>query len=85
MSYGPRGGEVVKRVGNPLESFRVLKTWKPGDTRELSEKVLKAIRLEGRYDSYSQVYELDGRRWKVQSQVSQPNGGTTYTLVCVNE
>lgn len=63
-------------MDNPLGSLKVLKDWKPGDTRELSEKVLKAMRLEGRYDSYSQVYELDGRRWKVQGQVSQPSGDT---------
>ncbi|HEV2492880.1 MAG TPA: hypothetical protein VG204_07380 [Terriglobia bacterium] len=72
-------------MDNPLGSLKVLKTWKPGDTRELSEKVLKAIRLEGRYDSYSQTYDLDGLRWKVQGQVSQPSGETIYTLVCVNE
>ncbi len=70
---------------DPMGSLRVLKPWKPGDTRELSEKVLRRIQLEGRYDSYSQVYELDGLCWKVQSQMSQPSGETIYTLVCVNE
>ena len=70
---------------DPLGNLKVLKQWKPGDRRELSEKVLKAIRLEGRYDSYSQIYELDGLRWKIQSQTSQPSGETIYTLVCVNE
>lgn len=70
---------------DPLGSLKVLKAWSPGDTRELSEKGLKRIQLEGRFDSYSQVYELDGLRWKVQSQMSQPSGETIYMLVCVNE
>ncbi len=69
-------------MSNP---FNVLRSWKPGDTRELSEKVLKKARLEGLFDSYSGIYDLDGRRWKVQGQVSQPTGETIYTLVCVNE
>jgi len=69
-------------MNNP---FNVLKPWKPGDTRDVSEQVLKQIRLEGRYDSYSQTYELDGRAWKIQGQVSQPSGETLYSLVCVNE
>ena len=69
-------------MGNPLN---ILRPWKPGDTRDISEKVLRKAHLEGRFDSYSQVYELDGSRWKVQGQVSQPTGDTIYTLVCVNE
>lgn len=65
--------------------FNVIRSWKPGDTRELPETVLKQAQIEGKYDSYSQVYELDGRRWKVQGKVNQPTGRTIYTLVCVNE
>jgi hypothetical protein len=72
-------------MGNPLGPLNVLKAWKPGDTRQISEKTLKKVRLEGMFDSYSQLYELDGRRWKVREQVSQPNGETVFTLVCVNE
>ncbi len=69
-------------MGNPLN---VLQPWKPGDTRDVREHALKQVRLEGKYDSYSQVYELDGRRWKIQAQLSHPSGDTIYTLVCVNE
>lgn len=65
--------------------FKVLRSWKPGDTRRLPEKALKKLHLDGRYDSYSQVYELDGARWKVSGQVSQPDGETLFTLVCVDE
>lgn len=63
--------------------LNVLRQWKPGDTREVSEKVLKKVRLEGHFDSYSQTYNLDGRRWKIRAQVSLPTGETLYTLVCV--
>jgi hypothetical protein len=66
-----------------INPFNVIRPWNPGDTREVPERVLKQIRLEGRYDSYSQIYELDGHPWKVQGQVSQPSGETIYTLVCV--
>ena len=69
-------------MGNP---FNVLKPWKAGDTRELTERALRQARLNDQFDSYAQVYELDGRRWKVQSRVSQPSGESIYTLVCVNE
>ena len=69
-------------MGNP---FKVLRPWRPGDTRELTRRVLKQAQLEGKFDSYSQVYDLDGQRWKIQGQVSQPNGETVYTLVAVEE
>ncbi|MDE3178970.1 MAG: hypothetical protein KGM47_04845 [Acidobacteriota bacterium] len=69
-------------MGNP---FNVLKNWKPGDTRQMAEAALKKARVEGLFDSYSQVYEFDNARWKVRDQVSLASGETIYTLVCVNE
>lgn len=69
-------------MSNP---FNVLRPWKPGDTREMSEQALKKVHLESRFDSYSQLYDLDGRRWRVQGKVSKPTGETIYTLVCVEE
>jgi hypothetical protein len=69
-------------MSNP---FKVIRTWKPGDTRELSERALKQVRIDGRFDSYAQLYEIDGARWKVAGKVSQASGETLYTLVCVNE
>ncbi len=69
-------------MSNP---FNVLQPWKPGDTREVSERALKKAQLEGKFDSYGQVYLLDGQRWKVQSRVNMPAGETVYTLVCVEE
>ena len=67
-------------MSNP---FNVLRPWNPGDTREVAERVLKQARLEGKYDSYSQVYELDGRQWKIQGQINRASGENQYTLVCV--
>lgn len=69
-------------MSNP---FNVLPPWKPGDTREVSERTLKQAQLEGRFDSYAQVYALDGKPWKILGKVSQRSGETLYTLVCVNE
>ena len=66
-------------------NLNVLKDWKPGDAREVSDAALKKARIEGLFDSYSQVYQLDGKRWKVRDQISKPTGETVYTLVCVNE
>lgn len=72
-------------MSNPFGALNVLKDWKPGDTRQIPEMVLKNARIQGLFDSYSQVYDLDGQRWKVRDQISQPSGDTLYTLVCVNE
>ena len=72
-------------MNSSSEGLKILKAWKAGDTRPLSEKTLRQAQLEGRYDSYAQVYQLDGLDWKVQSQMSYPSGETIYTLVCVNE
>ncbi|MGH9404057.1 MAG: hypothetical protein ACRD2P_18395 [Terriglobia bacterium] len=72
-------------MSNPFGSLNVLKDWKPGDTRQVPELFMKNARIQGLFDSYSQVYDLDGKRWKVRDQMSQPNGQTLYTLVCVNE
>lgn len=69
-------------MSNP---FRVLPQRKPGDTREISEKALKKAHLEGHFDSYSQIYELDGGRWKIQGQVARSTGETVYTLVSVDD
>ncbi|MGH9405321.1 MAG: hypothetical protein ACRD3D_05715 [Terriglobia bacterium] len=69
---------------NPLGPLNVLREWKPGDTRQLTERALRQARIDGHFDSYNQVYDLDGRRWKVTSQMSQATGETFSTLVCVN-
>ena len=65
--------------------FNALQPWKPGDTREVPEGTLKQLRLDGKHDSYSQIYEMDRRQWKIHGQLNRSSGDTIYTLVCVNE
>lgn len=72
-------------MDNSPGNFNILKPGKPGDTRELSETVLETLKIEGKYDSYFQVYELDGLRWKTQSKITRPTGETFYILVCLEE
>ena len=72
-------------MSNPFGPLNVLKEYKPGDTRQVAERVLKKARMDGLFDSYSQVYDLDGSRWKVREQMSLASGETVVTLVCVNE
>lgn len=72
-------------MSNPFGPLNVLKKYKPGDTREITEEILKKARIEGLFDSYSQVYDLDGSRWKVLGKTSLESGETVYTLVSVNE
>ncbi len=69
-------------MSNP---FNILKPWKPGDVREVTEKALKNAQIEGRYDSYARIYQFDGVRWRIQDKMSKAAGETVYTLVCVNE
>jgi len=52
----------------------------PSDGRVTDELV-----IEGRYDSCSQVYELNGTRWKILSHTNLQEGQTICTLVCVTE
>ncbi len=42
--------------------------------------VLHVVTLQGFYDSYADVYSLNGRRWKVTCHSAARNGETTYTL-----
>ncbi len=72
-------------MNEPGTGFNTLREWKPGDTREISEAVLKKARLDDQYDFYSHTYRLDGRLWKISEQVSKPSGETLFTLVCVAE
>jgi hypothetical protein len=43
--------------------------------------VTNHVLLVGGYDSYSQVYELNGTRWKILTHTSLPAGRTIYTLL----
>jgi hypothetical protein len=48
-------------------------------------RVIDALHIEGWYDSYSQVYELNGTRWKIVSHTSLQGGQSFCGLLRVNE
>jgi len=70
-------------AGNP---FRVVKTnWKVGDQREVPAPALDALRGTAAYDSYEQLYRIDGLAWRMEGKRSQADGSSVYILRCVNE
>jgi hypothetical protein len=66
---------------NPLNVLN--RTWKLGDTRDLTDQQLEHLIDEGLYDSYDQTYEIDGLKWKVAHRVAHPDGSTIWTLTAV--
>jgi hypothetical protein len=69
-----------------MASLNVLnKNWRIGDTRELTELEIKAIRAEDLYDSYDQTYVLDNFKWKIAHRIANKDGSTLYTLTAVDE
>ncbi len=47
--------------------------------------IVNRLLIIGHYDSYAQVYELNGARWKIASHTSLPGGRTVCTLVYAGE
>ncbi len=68
-----------------MDAFNVLGNWNVGDTRELTDKQIHALEMNGAFDSYHQVYEIDGKKWKVRTKVARPDSSTVFTLQCVEE
>ncbi len=48
-------------------------------------RITDALRIEGCFDSYAQVYELNGTRWKIVSHTNLQGGQSVCTLLRVNE
>ena len=46
---------------NPAQNFNILRSWNPDDEREVPEAFLKELQIAGKFDSYSQMYVIDGR------------------------
>jgi len=63
--------------------FNVLRNWKIGDTREFTEKQIRQLEIDGAFDSYDRLYEIEGRKWKISSKVAHANASTLYLLECV--
>jgi len=68
-----------------MNSFNVLREWKLGDTCELTDKQIRQLEVNGAFDSYDQVYEIEGRKWKIRSKVAHLDSSTVFTLQCVEE
>jgi hypothetical protein len=45
-----------------------------------SDKILAQVHLAGSYDSYSDIYQLNGERWKIAGHRSWPSGQDTYVM-----
>ena len=77
---------LSKRVGEMVfmnDELRLIPNWKPGDTRVISDKELDNLYLSDHFDSYSQVYEIDGMKWKVTNRINKKDGSADIMLVCV--
>ncbi|MEW6732837.1 MAG: hypothetical protein AB1489_16045 [Acidobacteriota bacterium] len=57
----------------------------PGEHRTLTDRELDQLHEEGRYDSYSRIYLIQGYNWRIVDKICRTNGITEYTLECENE
>lgn len=73
-------------MSNPLDPLNVVKTnWEVGDRREVPAPALEALHSTEAYDSYEQLYRIDGLSWRVEGRISRADGKSFYVLRCVNE
>lgn len=70
---------------NPFGQLNVLKTYKAGDTRDITEKELHRLRASNLYDSYSDTYRMNGLAWRVTNRMSRADGETIITLEATSE
>jgi len=69
-----------------MKSLNVLnKTWRIGDTRDLTDQQLKSASDADLYDSYDQTYLIDNLKWKVAGRIANSDGSTIYTLIAVRD
>lgn len=67
-----------------MKSLNVLnKTWRIGDTRDLTDQQLKSASEADLYDSYDQTYVIDNLKWKIAGRMANADGTTLYTVVAV--
>ena len=72
-------------MSNPPGGLNVLKNWKVGDTRELTEKELRRLHGTPAFDSYTATYHLNGLTWRIVGRMSRADGETIVTLQAMNE
>ena len=61
------------------------KTWRVGDTIEVTKEQMDSLVDAGLYESYDQSYQIGDLKWKVTHRVANPDGSTVYTLTAVDE
>ena len=66
-----------------MDAFNVLHDRKTGDICELTDKQIRQLKLDSAFDSYDQVYEIEGRKWKIRTKVARADSSTVFTLQCV--
>lgn len=70
----------------PPNPFPIVQgTYRVGDAREAPTRALDALRGTDAYDSYDQVYLIDGLRWRVEGKINRADGESYYRLRCVAE
>lgn len=73
-------------MGSPTNPFNVIKkNWQVGDQREVPAAAVDALRGTDAYDSYEQVYHIDGLRWRLEGRISRADGKSFCVLRCVEE
>lgn len=73
-------------MSNPFGPLKVIKqNWQVGDQREVPAPALEALHGTDGYDSYQQLYRIDGLNWRVEGRISRADGKSFYILRCVNE
>ncbi|MFQ5662857.1 MAG: hypothetical protein ACE5HL_03395 [Terriglobia bacterium] len=56
-----------------------------GDKREVPAATLEALHGTEAYDSYEQLYHIDGLGWRGEARMNRADGKSVYILRCVNE
>jgi hypothetical protein len=73
-------------MSHPFSPLPVLpERWRVGDKRQVPAHILDQLRGTDAYDSYTQIYQIDGMSWRVESQITEASGSRIYVLVSVNE
>jgi hypothetical protein len=79
----PGGAEIDLSLELPTEVLLAIRSHGVYDEVAIdptSGRVLARVHLTGHYDSYSDTYEINGTRWKVEGHKSWSRGEDTYTM-----
>jgi hypothetical protein len=68
-----------------MNTFNVLGNRKIGDKCELTDKQIHQLEIDGAFDSYDQLYEIEGKKWKIRNKTALADSSTIFTLQCVED